>query len=119
MNFYTTYVSFIILLKVIFILLAVAHLYNKSKGKTNTPQDKKIVYWKDRIEFVFIILMSFLLIYIFNPRSTRSLVLDKETKILFYLFGFVLILTAKWKIFIKESPFHNISHVNRLPGQTK
>jgi hypothetical protein len=110
MNFYTTYVSLIILLKVIFICLAVAHIYNKAKGKTNTPQDKKIVYWKDRIEFVFIILMSLLLIYVFYPRSTKPVILDTETKILFYLFGFVLILTAKWKIFIKESPFHNISH---------
>ena len=105
MNFYTIYVSLIILLKVIFIFLAVAHLYNKRKGKGNTPQDKKIVYWKDRIEFVFIILMSFLLIYVFNPRSTKPIVLDKETKILFYLFGFVLILTAKWHAFINESTF--------------
>jgi len=105
MNFYTAYVSFIILLKVIFVCLAVAHLYNKTKGKANSPQDKKIVFWKDRIEFMFIILMSFLLIYVFNPRTTKPLILDKETKILFYLFGFVLILTAKWHAFINESTF--------------
>ena len=103
MDFYTTYVSAIILLKVIFVFLAVAHLYNKVKGKSNTPQDKKIVYWKDRIEFIFIIMMSLLVIYLFNPRSSKPILLDKETKLLLYLFGFMLLITAKWKTFFGES----------------
>ena len=103
MNLYTTYISAIILLKVIFVFLAVAHLYNKVKGKTNTPQDKKIIYWKDRIEFIFIIMMSLLLMYLFNPRSSKPLVLDRESKLLLYLFGFILLITAKWKTFFEES----------------
>ena len=103
MDFYTTYISAIILLKVIFVFLAVAHLYNKVKGKTNTPEDKKIVYWKDRIEFIFIIMMSLLVIYLFNPRSSKPVLLDKETKLLLYLFGFILLITAKWKTFFGES----------------
>jgi len=103
MNLYTTYISAIILLKVIFVFLAVAHLYNKVKGKTNTPQDKKIIYWKDRIEFIFIIMMAILLIYLFNPRSSKPLVLDRESKLLLYLFGFILLITAKWKTFFEES----------------
>ena len=108
MNLYTTYISAIILLKVIFLFLAVAHLYNKVKGKTNTPQDKKIIYWKDRIEFIFIIMMSLLLMYLFNPRSSKPLVLDSESKLLLYLFGFILLITAKWKTFFEESTLLHI-----------
>lgn len=103
MNYYTTYISLIILLKVIFVILAAAHLYNKFKGKTNSPNDIKILYWKDRIEFIFIIMMAVLLIYLFNPITTKTFILDKETKILLYLFGVILLITAKWKTFFGES----------------
>ena len=63
--------------------LAVSHLFLKIKGKADSETDKKIVYWKERVEFVFIFLMSLMLIYLFNPRSNRDAKLDFETKILF------------------------------------
>ena len=47
--------------------------------------------------------MSILLIYLFNPRFNRELLINGETKLLLFLFGFVLILTAKWNIFFEES----------------
>jgi len=104
MSYFDNYVIFIILVKVVFIILAVSHLYFNIKGKTDSKIDKKIVHWKERVEFVFITLMSLMLIYLFNPRSNRDLKLDFETKLLLYLFGFILLITAKWEIFIKESP---------------
>ena len=48
--------------------------------------------------------MSILLIYLFNPRVDRNTLIDKETKLLLFLFGFILLITAKWDVFIKESP---------------
>jgi hypothetical protein len=48
--------------------------------------------------------MSGLLIYVFNPRVDRSILVDNETKVLLYLFGFILLITAKWELFFKESP---------------
>lgn len=104
MNKYEIYVTFIFLIKIGFIILAVTHLYLKAKGDEHSDLDKKILYWKERLEFIFIALMSILLIYIFNPRVDRNILVDKETKILLYLFGFVLLITAKWDIFLKESP---------------
>jgi len=97
------YITFIFLIKIGFIILAISHLYYKTKGQENTETDKKILYWKERFEFIFIALMALLLIYLFNPRTDRSVIIDKETKILLYLFGFILILTAKWEVFFKES----------------
>jgi len=101
---YHAYVFFIIAVKVLFIIFALTHLYYKVKGEEDSKSDKKAVFWKERLEFVFITLMAGLLIYTFNPRSNRELKLDYETKLLMYLFGFILIITAKWDIFIHESP---------------
>ena len=47
--------------------------------------------------------MSCLLIYLFNPRSNRVVLIDNETKVLLFLFGIIVLITAKWNIFIKEN----------------
>ncbi len=98
------YITFIFLIKVGFILMALTHIYLKAKGEEKSSLDKKILYWKERFEFIFITFMSILLIYLFNPRVDKSILIDKETKILLYLFGFILLITAKWGVFLKESP---------------
>jgi len=103
MSYFSKYVILIILVKVLFVILAVSHLYLQFRHKSDSETDKKIVYWKERVEFVFITLMSLLLIYLFNPRSTIDAKLDFETKLLLYLFGFILLITAKWGLFFKES----------------
>jgi surface polysaccharide O-acyltransferase-like enzyme len=47
--------------------------------------------------------MAILLIYLFNPINNNTNLIDKEAKILLYLFGIVLLVTAKWSEFIHES----------------
>jgi hypothetical protein len=56
------------------------------------------------IPFIVVPQSSGLLIYVFNPRVDRSILVDNETKVLLYLFGFILLITAKWELFFKESP---------------
>jgi len=97
------YIYLIFAIKLGFILMAVTHIFLKVKGKADSDLDKNIVYWKERFEFVFVLLMAILLIYLFNPRKERMVMIDGETKILFYLFGFVLLITAKWGDFFHES----------------
>jgi cytochrome bd-type quinol oxidase subunit 2 len=97
------YIYLIFAVKIGFILTAVTHTYLKLKGKTNSDLDKKVVYWKERLEFIFIVLMAVLLIYLFNPRKQKPEIIDGETRILLYLFGFVLLITAKWGDFIHEA----------------
>jgi hypothetical protein len=103
MNKLDYFIYLIFTAKLIFILLSLTQRYYKIAGKENNDLDKKIAYWRDRIEFVFIILMSILLIYLFNPRFNRENLINVEIKLLLFLFGFILILTAKWNIFIEES----------------
>jgi hypothetical protein len=104
MSYFDKYVIFTFLFKILFGILAGAHIFLIVKGKTNSKTDKKILYWKERVEFVFIVLMSFMLMYLFYPRSTEKITLDFETKFLLFIFGIVLLIGAKWDIFIKESP---------------
>ena len=93
------YITFIFLIKIGFIIMTITHIYLQAKGKKKSDLDKNILYWKERFEFIFIAMMSILLIYLFNPRVDRSVLIDKETKILLYLFGFILLITAKWNLF--------------------
>jgi hypothetical protein len=102
MDQYNVYIAFIIMIKVGFILLAVSHLYLKSKGEEHSELDEVILYLKDRVEFIFVIGMATLLIYLFNPRRKIPITIDNETKVLLTLFGFVLIITAKWSLFFTE-----------------
>ena len=62
------YITFIFIIKIVFLILAVTHVYLKAKGKANTELDTKILFWKEKIEFVFVLLMSILLMYTFFPR---------------------------------------------------
>ena len=103
MSYFTLYIYLIIAVKLGFILLALTHIFLKVKGKNNSDLDKKIVFFKERFEFIFVFLMACLLIYLFNPRNPNNVVINNETRILLYLFGFILLITAKWGDFIKES----------------
>jgi len=118
MSFLDYYIFFIFFIKIIFVILAIVNLYlkkqlpvedkNKDKDKTDKIKkqietQQKIEYWKTHIELLFKFLMALLLIYIFNPRQNRIHLIDKEAKVLFFLFGIILVVTADWKHIFKES----------------
>ena len=104
MDYFSAFIYFIIAIKIGFILCAITHVYLKLKKKENSSLDKKVVYWKERFEFTFVFLMAFLLIYLFNPRTTpKNVIIEGETKLLLFLFGFVLLITANWDTFFHES----------------
>lgn len=102
MNYFDSYIICIFIVKIVFITLAITKGVLKVKSKDN-KLIATIDYWKERIEFVFITLMSILLIYIFYPRANHVHMINGESKLLFYLFGFILLFTAKWELFIKDS----------------
>ena len=103
MNNLDMYINLIIAIKVCFIISVITHVYLKRTNKENGDIDKKALYWRDKLEFIFKALMAGLLIYLFNPKYTRENKIDYETKVLLYLFGFILLITADWSTFFKES----------------
>ena len=106
MNLLDKYITTIFIIKICFIILVIVDLYYKIKGEENSIAVKKVTYWKERFEFVFIILMSALLVYIFNPRHSKLHLIDTEMTILFYLFGIVLVVSSKWHHFIITSDWY-------------
>jgi len=100
------FLFFIIFIKIIFILSAIAHVFlsysikhNSSHENKKIKIDEKLVYSKEITEFIFIISMSLLLIYHFHPSDIHKPI-NKETSLLFFLFGCILIITAKWSILL-------------------
>jgi len=96
------YILFIIGLKIIFMGLLLIHVYLNYKQKLS-DLDKKILYWKERVEFWFITCMALLMLYIFNPRSANAIMIDNETKLLLFVFALLILITENWKIFFNES----------------
>jgi len=111
---------FIIFIKIVFVVAAVGHLLlthmpsnvsNYVSNKASKNIDNKLVYWKERTEFIFIVSMSILLIYHFRPNN-KPISIDKETALLFFLFGWILIITAKWNIFFSEARWFQLISKN-------
>jgi cytochrome c oxidase assembly protein Cox11 len=105
MNYFDMYIILIFIVKLAFVSLAIYKLYIKTKKPENKKLLETLEFWKKRIEFIFVSLMSILLVYLFNPRTNHLNMIDGETKLLLYLFGFVLLLTENWSTFIYESPW--------------
>lgn len=98
------YVAFLISIKFIFTISALGHLLLSHTNSQLSKYDPSFLYWKERTEFIFIISMSILLIYYFYPFGSPA-PMSAETKLLFFLFGWILIVTANWKIFVTETPW--------------
>ena len=98
------YVLFLIIIKCIFAAAALGHLVLAHTDSYFDKYDEKLVYCKDRTEFIFVVSMSVLLIYYFHP-IIKSEPMSSETRLLFFLFGWILLVTAKWKIFVTEAPW--------------
>ena len=96
-------ITIIILLKIIFIILLITQFYFKYKEPNNTKRLNNLKLWRKQIEFIFIFSMSLLLIYLFNPRINRLYMVDTETRLLLYLFGCILIISADWEKFLNDS----------------
>lgn len=89
---YFAFISFIIVVKILFLICIVLRFILKRQKKENTVLYKKIDLWKDQLEGIFILCMSALTIYIFNPRNKKDFVFDEYTKFLFFVFGIILII---------------------------
>jgi hypothetical protein len=99
-------VFFIILIKIIFLISAIGHLiFSHAKSDKAAKLDARFVYWKERTEFIFIASMAVLLIYHFHPGLSKKSI-SEETALLFFLFGWILLFTAKWELFFTESNWY-------------
>jgi uncharacterized membrane protein YbjE (DUF340 family) len=90
MTYLDTYVTVVFGVKLFFLVLLLVNIYLK-KTKKNQALQNKISTLKDHTETIFVVMMSLLLMYLFNPFVERASVLDYETKLLLFIFGFISI----------------------------
>ena len=104
MNYYNNFIYLIICIKFIFIGLAIYLVYIKRKEPNNKNKISKLEHFKKKVEIIFTTFMAILLIYLFNPRYTKNevVVLNYETRLLLFLFGFVILIITDWKSFVKN-----------------
>jgi hypothetical protein len=97
MDFFILFVFFI---KIVFVIASLGHIY--FHFRPNPSLDNRFVFWKEKTEFIFIISMSLVLLITFHPFESIRPHLTKETEFLFYLFAWVLLLTANWRQFFTQ-----------------
>lgn len=106
-KFLVPLIYIIIGIKVLFLFSALSNIFLVKIIKNDKLIEKyseKLHKIKEQTEFVFIFLTSILMIAIFYPRQNNLKYIDNHVKLLFYLFGWILIITAKWNLFFDESP---------------
>ena len=107
-TFYVFYIYFLIIVKTIFVLSTMIVFYYEYKYK-GTNSKEIIVFIEDlkqfrqQVDVVFVIGMSFLLIALFNPWNKKLLIIDNETKMLLYLYGIFNILNEPLRKFFHEN----------------
>ena len=105
-KFLVPFIYVIIGIKALFLFSTLSNLFLTKIIKNDIlieKYSKTLNKIKEQTEFVFIILTSILLIAIFYPRQNNMKYIDNHVKLLFYLFGWILIITAKWNLFFHES----------------
>jgi hypothetical protein len=97
MKGYDYFVIFIVAVKVLYVSLAVYLFYLKAKdGSREMETITKVSYWKERVELVFIVNMSILLVYLFYPWREKPLLIDRDARNLLFAYGIVILFAAKW-----------------------
>jgi uncharacterized membrane protein YiaA len=99
-----SFVVFIIFVKVLFVVFSALEIYYKVEKKENSAWSNWALYWKERLEFIFIISVSLLCIVLFNPISSGALVIDYHVRFLLFVYGFIILITSNWHTFFGEMP---------------
>ena len=120
--YYNLFIFYIFSIKILFVLCSSTEMYYQWKNRKLEKREKKqtketkeneeykkniqwinnLEYWKKRFEFIYIMCMSFLLIYLFYPYRKALPFITNETRYLIFLFAFILITNANWGLFFKE-----------------
>jgi len=104
---YDNYVIFVIIIKFLFVIFALISKYYQTKIKSNhnnsdlqeyTQKYNWAIYWKDRLEFFFLISTSIICIIVFYPFYSDPIFIDRHTKILLFIYGFIVLITLNWNI---------------------
>ena len=102
-SLYYIFITFIFAVKISFAILAVIHYYLIHNSEDDTEFAREIIYWKERVGFIFSISMAILTIMLFIPFNSKPIVIGNEARFLFLVFGAVTLINANWGLFIHQA----------------
>jgi len=100
----TPFIYFVIVIKLCYVVFSLLNIYF-NVFKMDPDKIDFIKKWKERSYFVFTCSMAVLLVIVFNPWYNNERHMNSEVKLLFYLFGWITLVTADWTVFFKEAPW--------------
>jgi len=99
LSFYDTYLIFIVGIKILFLVSALGFFFYShfSKSPSSIAKSSQFEIWKERTEFVLILSMTILLLYLFYPRKI-PVPINRETNLLLFIFGIILLINIIKKV---------------------
>ena len=91
MNKYDYFIAYIVLNKILFVLFGVWHFLLVRKNVGETELSYKLNVWKEYFEFMFVISMALLCLYLFNPVVDVRPAINYETRVLLFVAGLSLL----------------------------
>ena len=89
------FILFIVAAKLLFSTTWFLVIFFSKTGYAKIFNDD-FIFARDVSEFIFNLSMAIILIIVFNPYYKYTGVIDKEMRLLFFVFGTILILTVDW-----------------------
>jgi len=84
------FVYFIFFIKIVFLVLVIAGHF--AIRQSNHMLYQSLLLWRDAFENMFLVCVSFLCLYVFNPyRKTPMTPLTTEMQLLFFLYGCIVL----------------------------
>jgi len=108
MNYYDYFILFVFLSKILFVVCGVWHFILVKKNKGENELSIKLAIRKEYFEFIFVISMALLCLYLFNPLAEIRPAINKETRILLFIFGWIILINCKWDLFFEQSKWFTL-----------
>jgi hypothetical protein len=108
MNTYDYFIAYIVLNKLLFVTFGIWHFLLVRKNVGETELSFKLNVWKEYFEFMFVVSMALLTLYLFNPLLDVRPAINWETRVLLFAFGWIVFINCKWELFFKQSKWFTL-----------
>ena len=100
MNYYNNFILCVFLSKILFVVCGVWHFILVRKNKGENELSLRLSTLKEYFEFIFLASMALLSMYLFNPLAEIRPAINRETRLLLFIFGFIVLINCKWELVV-------------------
>ena len=97
MNYFMDiYLNLALVTKLIFIYFALSYNYSDHKNQSD-------LYYKNLFHNLFLLEISLLMLYLFNPLYKKNTLISRHIKIYLFLYAFLILIGIDWKSLLPSS----------------